>query len=161
MHHKGESNNGNGPTIAEKEHPSAPLGTVKGHKTTKKQQALFGIARGMQKGETPKSYSSAGAKLAGGLSGKEVHKIASKPKTGYRKGPAKSESVRMREAEERVMQMVYEEEARAGSKPFPGAAPPFKKKGEGDKPNWPKEVRAKDVDYPEEEDKDEEESEEE
>jgi hypothetical protein len=159
---KGESGiyDANGfPYIAEKEHPNAPLGTVKGHKTTKKQQALFGIARGMQKGETPQGYSSAGAKLAGGLSGKEVHKIASKPKSGYRKSPGKSESVRMREAEERLMQMVYEEEARAGSRPFAGAAPPFKKKRE--RPNWPKEVRVKDVDYPEEEDEDEEESEEE
>jgi len=79
------------PYIAEKEHPKGPLGTVKGHKTTKKQQALFGIARGMQKGETPKGYSPQAAKLAGGLSGKEVHKIASKPKTGYRRSP-KSEA---------------------------------------------------------------------
>ena len=93
-------------TIAEKEHPKGPLGTVKGHKTTKKQQALFGIARGMQKGETPKGYSPAAAKLAGGLSGKEVHKIASKPKSGFRRSPKNSES-----ALERVMQMVAEVEA--------------------------------------------------
>lgn len=94
--------------LLEKEHPKGPLGTVKKHKTTKKQQALFGIARGMQKGETPKGYSPAAAKLAGGLSGKEVHKIASKPKNGFRRSPKKSES---EEAEERVMQMVAEVEA--------------------------------------------------
>src|SRR4029077_16793747 len=88
------------------EHPKGPLGTVKGHKTTKKQQALFGIARGMQKGETPKGYSGKAAKLAGGLSGKEVHKIASKPKRGYRRSPGNSES-----ALNRVMRMVAEVEA--------------------------------------------------
>jgi hypothetical protein len=118
MHHKGEGNsngNGNGyrPSVSEKEHPKGPLGTVKGHKTTKKQQALFGIARGMQKGETPKGYSPQAAKLSRGLSGKEVHKIASKPKSGYRRSPKKSESILMREAEARVMQLVldYEKES--------------------------------------------------
>jgi hypothetical protein len=85
------------------EHPKGPLGTVKGHKTTKKQQALFGIARGMQKGETPKGYSKKAAKLSGGLSGKEVHKIASKPKRGYRRSPTNGES-----ALARVMQLVTE-----------------------------------------------------
>jgi hypothetical protein len=93
--------------IAEKEHPKGPLGTVKGHKTTKKQQALFGIARGMQNDETPKGYSPAAAKLAGGLSGKEVHKIASKPKSGFRRSPKKGESAALN----RVMQMVAEVEA--------------------------------------------------
>jgi hypothetical protein len=106
MHHKGESNgNDYHASVSEKEHPKGPLGTVKGHKTTKKQQALFGIARGMQKGETPKGYSPQAAKLSRGLSGKEVHKIASKPKSGYRRSP-KSEA----EALERVMQMVAEME---------------------------------------------------
>jgi hypothetical protein len=100
MHHKGES------AVDEKEHPKGPLGTVKGHKTTKKQQALFGIARGMQKGETPKGYSPAAAKLSKGLSGKEVHKIASKPKGGFRRKSSKSET-----ALNRVMQMVAEMEA--------------------------------------------------
>jgi hypothetical protein len=61
------------------------LGTVRGHKTTKKQQKLFGIAREMQKGEVPKGYSPAAASIAKGLSSKEVHKIASKPKGGFRK----------------------------------------------------------------------------
>jgi len=60
------------------------LGTVRGHKTTPAQQKLFGIARGMQKGETSPKYSKAAAKIAKSLSGKEVHKIASKPKGGYR-----------------------------------------------------------------------------
>ena len=91
--------------IAEKEHPKGPLGTVKKHKTTKKQQALFGIARGMQKGETPKSYSPTAAKLSRGLSGKEVHKIASKPKSGFRRSPKNSES-----ALDRVMRLVAEVE---------------------------------------------------
>jgi hypothetical protein len=92
--------------LAEKEHPKGPLGTVKKHRTTKKQQALFGIARGMQKGETPKGYSGKAAKIAGGLSSKEVHKIASKPKSGYRRSPKKSES-----ALNRVLRMVAEVEA--------------------------------------------------
>jgi hypothetical protein len=61
------------------------LGTVRGHKTTSAQQKIFGIARGMQEGKTSKKYSPAAAKIAGSLSGKEVHKIASKPKGGYRK----------------------------------------------------------------------------
>ena len=61
------------------------LGTVRGHKTTPAQQRLFGVARGMQEGTTPKSYSPEAAKIAGSLSGKEVHKIASKPKGGFRK----------------------------------------------------------------------------
>jgi hypothetical protein len=109
MHHKGESGdryNGNR-DIAEKEHPNAPQGTVKGHKTTKKQQALFGIARGMQKGETPKGYSPLAAKLAGELSGKEIHKIASKPKGGYRRNSESEEEA----AFARVMRMVAEVEA--------------------------------------------------
>lgn len=61
------------------------LGTVRGHKTTAPQQKIFGIARGMQKGDVSPKYSKAAAKIAGSLSGKEVHKIASKPKGGYRK----------------------------------------------------------------------------
>ena len=134
MHHKGESDNGNGshPAVLEKEHPKKALGTVKGHKTTKKQQKLFGIARGMQKGQTSKSYSPQAAKLAKSLSGKEVHKIASKPKGGFRRKSSKSESALMREAEERVMQLVREEEARLAEQEFsdalgPGADPTTKK----------------------------------
>ena len=61
------------------------LGTVRGHKTTAQQQKLFGIARGMQEGKTSAKYSPQAAKIARGLSGKEVHKIASKPKGGFRK----------------------------------------------------------------------------
>lgn len=60
------------------------LGTVRGHKTTKPQQKIFGIARGIQKGEVSPKYSKAAAKIAKDLSSKEVHKIASKPKGGYR-----------------------------------------------------------------------------
>lgn len=96
-------------SLLEKEHPNAPLGTVKGHKTTKKQQRFFGIARGMQKGDTSKSYSPAAAKLSRSLSGKEVHKIASKPKSGFRRSPRNSES-----ALDRVMQMVAEVEVGPG-----------------------------------------------
>jgi hypothetical protein len=61
------------------------LGTVRGHKTTPAQQKLFGIARGVQKGETSAKYSPEATKIAKSLSGKEVHKIASKPKGGFRK----------------------------------------------------------------------------
>ena len=65
----------------------------------------------MQKGETPKGYSPAAAKIAGGLSGKEVHKIASKPKSGYRRSPKSSESAAL----DRVMQMVAEVEAQGSA----------------------------------------------
>jgi coenzyme F420-reducing hydrogenase alpha subunit len=114
--------------ILEKEHPKGALGTVKKHKTTKKQQKLFGIARGMQKGQTSKSYSPAAAKIAKGLSGKEVHKIASKPKGGFRRKSSKSESALMRKAEERVIRLVREEEARLAEQEFsdqlgPGGQP--------------------------------------
>jgi hypothetical protein len=67
-----------------------PKGKVRGHKTTKRQQALFGIARGMQKGDVPKKYSKAAARIAGSLSSKEVHTIAQKPKGGYRKRKSKT-----------------------------------------------------------------------
>jgi len=131
MHHKGESEeyDANGfPYLAEKEHPNTPLGTVKGHKTTKKQQALFGIARGMQKGETPTSYSPQAAKIAGGVSGKEGHKLASKPKGGYRKSPKES---RYAEAE-------INRQNRFGSRPRPKPKP-----GEpGANIPWPEEQRA-------------------
>ena len=68
------------PTKAKK----AP-GTVRGHKTTAAQQKIFGIARGIQEGKTSPKYSPQAAKIASSLSGKEVHKIASKPKGGYRR----------------------------------------------------------------------------
>jgi hypothetical protein len=105
--------------IAEKEHPNAPTGTVKGHKTTKKQQALFGIARGMQKSETPKGYSPLAAKLAGKLSGKEIHKIASKPKGGYRRNSKSEEEA----AFARVMRMVAEVEAERPGPAAPNGLP--------------------------------------
>lgn len=65
--------------------PNKPVGTVKGHKTTPSQQKLFGMARGMQKGEVKKSYSPAAAKIASDIGPKDLHKIASKPKGGFRK----------------------------------------------------------------------------
>lgn len=65
--------------------PGKPKGTVRGHKTTKPQQKLFGIARGMQKGETPKSYSGAAAQISKTIGPKDLHNIAQKPKGGFRK----------------------------------------------------------------------------
>jgi hypothetical protein len=97
--------------LQEKEHPNAPLGTVKGKRTTAKQQRLFGIVRGMEKGETPRSYSPQAAKIAGSMSNKETHKVASKPKGGYRKSP--SESLSDFDAEQAVMEMIYTEESRS------------------------------------------------
>jgi hypothetical protein len=61
------------------------LGTVRGHKTTEAQQKIFGIARAIQKKETSPKYSPAAARIASNLSSKEVHKIASKPKGGFRR----------------------------------------------------------------------------
>lgn len=63
-----------------------PKGTVRGHKTTSKQQKLMGIARGMQKGDVPKGYSKEAASIASSISPEDLHGIASKPKGGYRRG---------------------------------------------------------------------------
>lgn len=65
--------------------PNKPKGTVGGHKTTSSQQKLMGIARGMQKGETSKSYSPQAAKIAKSIEPSDLHKIAQKPKGGFRK----------------------------------------------------------------------------
>jgi hypothetical protein len=65
--------------------PNKPRGTVKGKKTTPAQQRLFGIARGMQKGETPKSYSKEAAGIAKSIKPADLHNIARKPKGGFRK----------------------------------------------------------------------------
>jgi hypothetical protein len=62
-----------------------PKGTVQGHKTTSKQQKLMGIARGMQKGDVPKSYSKEAASIASSIPPEDLHGIAQKPKGGYRK----------------------------------------------------------------------------
>jgi hypothetical protein len=65
--------------------PGKPKGTVRGHKTTAAQQRLFGAARGMQEGSTPKSYSPQIAKVAKQIGPKDLHNIAKKPKGGFRK----------------------------------------------------------------------------
>lgn len=65
--------------------PGKPKGTVRGHKTTSTQQKLFGIARGMQKGEVPKNYSSDAAKIAKSESVADLHRMAQKPRGGYRR----------------------------------------------------------------------------
>jgi hypothetical protein len=65
--------------------PNKPIGTVRGHKTTPAQQKLFGIARGVQKGETSAKYSPQATKIAKDIGPKDLHKIASKPKGGFRK----------------------------------------------------------------------------
>jgi len=62
-----------------------PKGTIKGKRTTAAQQRLMGVARGIQKGETSKSYSPEAAKIAKDISPKDLHGIAQKPKSGYRK----------------------------------------------------------------------------
>lgn len=63
--------------------PNKPIGTIRGHKTTKAQQRLFGMARGMQEGgvKTP----GPAAKIASSIAPSDLHKIAKKPKGGYRK----------------------------------------------------------------------------
>jgi hypothetical protein len=66
--------------------PGKPKGTVQGHKTTSKQQTLMGIARGMQKGDVPKSYSKEAAGIASSIAPEDLHNIAKKPKGGYRRG---------------------------------------------------------------------------
>lgn len=65
--------------------PNKPIGTVRGHKTTKSQQKLFGVARGMQEGTTKKSYSPQAAQIASTITPSDLHKIAKKPKGGFRK----------------------------------------------------------------------------
>jgi hypothetical protein len=65
--------------------PNKPIGTVRGHKTTKPQQKIFGIARGIQEGKTSPKYSPAAARIAKDIGPKDLHKIASKPKGGFRK----------------------------------------------------------------------------
>jgi len=69
--------------------PGKPIGTIRGHKTTKSQQKLFGVARGMQEGTTPKSYSPQATKIAKSIEPSDLHKIAKKPKGGYRKAGKK------------------------------------------------------------------------
>lgn len=65
--------------------PGKAKGTIKGHKTTAAQQKMMGIARGMQEGKTPKSYSPAAAKISKQIGSKDLHNIAKKPKGGFRK----------------------------------------------------------------------------
>jgi hypothetical protein len=65
--------------------PGKPKGTIKGNKTTAPQQRLMGMARGMQEGTVPKSYSKQGAKIASTIAPKDLHNIAKKPAHGYRK----------------------------------------------------------------------------
>jgi hypothetical protein len=65
--------------------PNKPIGTVRGYKTTKPQQKLFGIARGVQEGTTSAKYSPQATKIAKTIGPKDLHKIASKPKGGFRK----------------------------------------------------------------------------
>ncbi len=63
--------------------PNKPKGTIKGHKITEAQQKLFGTARGMQK--SGKSTKTPAGQIARSLSGPDLHKVAQKPKGGYRK----------------------------------------------------------------------------
>jgi hypothetical protein len=65
--------------------PGKPKGTIKGHATTKPQQKIMGIARGMQEGTVPKSYSKSAAKISKSIAPKDLHNIAKKPKGGFRK----------------------------------------------------------------------------
>jgi hypothetical protein len=65
--------------------PNKPKGTVRGHKLTRPQQKLFGMARGMQKGTVSKSASPAAAKIAKSIPASDLHKVAQKPKGGFRK----------------------------------------------------------------------------
>jgi hypothetical protein len=65
--------------------PNKPKGTIKGNKTTPAQQKLFGMARGMQKGDVKKGYSPAAARIASDIGPKDLHNIAQKPKGGFRK----------------------------------------------------------------------------
>lgn len=63
--------------------PGKPKGTVKGNKITKAQQRLFGTARGMQ--EKGGGSNTAAGQIAKSIAPGDLHKIASKPKGGYRK----------------------------------------------------------------------------
>lgn len=63
--------------------PGQPKGTIRGHKITKAQQRLFGTARGMQ--QSGKSSKTAAGQIAKSIEPGDLHKIASKPKSGYRK----------------------------------------------------------------------------
>lgn len=65
--------------------PGKAKGTVRGHKTTASQQKMMGIARGMQKGDVPKSYSPGAARIARDIPARDLHNIARKPKGGFRK----------------------------------------------------------------------------
>jgi len=69
--------------------PGKPKGTIQGKRTTPAQQRLMGVARGMQKGEVPKSYSKAAARIARDIEPADLHNIAKKPKGGFRKKPKK------------------------------------------------------------------------
>jgi hypothetical protein len=63
--------------------PGKPKGTIKGHPITKAQQRLFGTARGLQ--ESGHSSKTAAGKIAKDIAPSDLHKIAQKPKGGYRK----------------------------------------------------------------------------
>jgi hypothetical protein len=63
--------------------PGKPKGTIRGHKITPAQQRLFGTARGMQ--ESGKSSKTAAGRIARDIAPSDLHKIASRPKGGYRK----------------------------------------------------------------------------
>jgi hypothetical protein len=65
--------------------PNQPKGVVRGHKLTAKQGKLFGIARAVQEGTTSPKYSSAATKIAKSIAPSDLHKVAQKPKGGYRK----------------------------------------------------------------------------
>jgi len=65
--------------------PGKAKGTIKGKRTTAAQQRLMGLARGIQKGEVPKSYSPQGAKIAKSIEPADLHNIAKKPAHGFRK----------------------------------------------------------------------------
>jgi hypothetical protein len=65
--------------------PGKKAGTVRGKKLTAAQGKLFGIARSMQEGTTKKSYSPSAAKIAKAIPPEDLHKVAKKPKGGYRK----------------------------------------------------------------------------
>jgi hypothetical protein len=64
--------------------PNKPIGTIRGKKITKAQQRLFGTARGFQeKGGATKGTPA--AKIAKSIGPKDLHKIAQRPKGGFRK----------------------------------------------------------------------------
>jgi hypothetical protein len=63
--------------------PGKAKGTIKSHKLTAAQQRLFGTARGMQ--ESGKSSKTAAGRIAKSIAPADLHKIASKPKHGFRK----------------------------------------------------------------------------